>query len=76
MAQNLEATIATLEKQASGCSDIRSFWQSASLLLAIWSSGMIPAAGYGPQVFPELYQAFDAFGLNLRREVDARAFAA
>lgn len=51
------------------------FWQSASLLLAIWSSGGVPAAGYGPQVAPDLFNAFKRLGASLRAAVDARAFA-
>lgn len=72
----MKKQIAKFEAQAAACGDARGFWQSASLLLVIWSSGMVPAAGYGPQVCPELFNAFKKFGSEFRAAIDQRAFAA
>lgn len=70
----LQQTMKKFDAQAGQVEDRNGFWKGASLLLAIWSSGGIPAAGYGPQVFPDLYNAFKRLGSDLRIAVDARAF--
>lgn len=70
----LQKFMGKLDAQADQVEDRAGFWQSASLLLVIWSSGGIPAAGYGPQVAPDLFNAFKKLGSDLRVAVDARAF--
>lgn len=70
----LQKIMSKLDAQADQVEDRAGFWQSASLLLAVWSSGGVPAAGYGPQVAPELFNAFKRLGSDFRVAVDARVF--
>lgn len=70
----LQKIMSRFDAEASCSGDHAGYWQSASLLLAIWSSGGIPVAGYSPQVAPDLFKAFKKFGSDLRIAIDARAF--
>jgi hypothetical protein len=73
----LQQTMKKFDAQAEQVADHACFWQSASLLLAIWTSGGIPAPAYDPRVhveFQPLYRALLALGVDFRVAVDARAF--
>lgn len=71
----LQKFMQTMDAQADQTEDRSVFWQSASLLLCVWSSGGVPAGGFTPTVAPDLFAAFKKIGPSLRTAVDARAFA-
>lgn len=74
---SLQAFLAKLEDNASDYENPQAFWESVSLLFAIWTSGGIPAAGYDPNYNRSLMPLFDAlrkFGDSLHKAVDARVF--
>jgi hypothetical protein len=73
----LQKAMKKFDAQAEQAEDRAGYWQAISLLLAIWSSGGIPAAGYDPRVNRDLdpfFQAFKRLGADFRTAVDARAF--
>jgi len=66
-----------LDEQAGQTESRSEYWQSVSLLLAIWSSGGIPAPAYDPRVnilLAPFYRALGTFGEDFRVAVNARAF--
>lgn len=73
----LQKIMKKFDAQAEQVEDRAGFWQSCSLLLAIWSGGGIPAPTYDPRYhseFQPLFKAYQKLGADFRFAVDARAF--
>lgn len=76
----LEALIKEMDKQAAHSGDARCWWNTASLILTVWSNcrdGWFPAVRFDPRVnrtLEGLAKAYHQFGADLLTAANARAF--
>lgn len=76
-----EALIKEMDKQAAQSGDARCWWNTASLILTVWSNckdGWFPAVRFDPRVnraLEGLAKAYRQFGADLLNSANSRAFA-
>jgi hypothetical protein len=78
---SFEALVSDMDRQAQASGDARCWWNTASLVLTVWSNckdGWFPAVRFDPRVnrnLDGLSKAFKLFGADLLNAANARAFA-